>query len=453
MAEADKAVEATKAHQASSSMVDTETAIKLIAEMLAGRIVNIKPQYDFTSDLGYIYPAVEQTLKVKGKEAVAIMESLAAKDVVNKSFFDRLIRCRRCQSPHLRPSAHCPKCGSGHIVRGRILEHFACKYVGVEDEFTAKGKYVCPRCKMEMRTIGADYRSQGVLYKCRDCSEIFSVPFLKWRCLKCSSLANEDEVDEIVIYAYSFNESKRNWLEFELQPKVRFVEFLKQRGYKVTENARVQGRSGAEHYVDILATRDDGVVTHTLAIGIEIARDRIGLDRVLDFDVKAYDSGIHDKVLLIIPELGEEARKFASYQRIKVLEPKDLEIVLVGSPQPGREIVKEPFEFKSKSQLIQYLEKQGYMVKEHAEVKGRSGAAHNIDILATKDEGIITHRIAIGIEVDEKPMGLDRVFDFDDKAYDTGIMDKVFIAVPGLTKEAMQFAKRQGIKVLAVSKL
>jgi len=453
MAEADKTVEATKAHQASSSMVDTEIAVKLIAEMLAGRIVNIKPQYDFTSDLGYIYPAVEQTLKVKGKEAVAIMESLAAKDVVNKSFFDRLIRCRRCQSPHLRPSAHCPKCSSGHIVRGRILEHFACKYIGVEDEFTTKGKYVCPKCKMELRTIGADYRSQGVLYKCRDCSEIFSVPFLKWRCLKCSSLANEDEVDEIVIYAYSFNESRRNWLEFELQPKVRFVEFLKQRGYKVTENARVQGRSGAEHYVDILATRDDGVVTHTLAIGIEIARDRIGLDRVLDFDVKAYDSGIHDKVLLIIPELGEEARKFANYQRIKVLEPKDLEIVLVGSPQPGREIVKEPFEFKSKSQLIQYLEKQGYIVKEKAEVKGRSGAAHNIDILATKDEGIITHRIAIGIEVDEKPMGLDRVFDFDDKAYDTGIMDKVFIAVPGLTKEAMQFAKRQGIKVLAVSKL
>ena len=453
MAEVAKTAEAAKAPGATSSMVDTEVAVKLIAEMLAGRLVNIKPQYDFTTEVGYVYPAVEQTIKVKGKEAVAIMESLAAKDIVNKSFFDRLIRCRRCQSPHLRPSAHCPKCSSGHIARGRILEHFACKYVGLEDEFAAKGKYVCPRCKMELRTLGADYRSQGVLYKCRDCSEIFSVPFLKWRCLKCSSLANEDEVDEIVIYAYNFNEAKRNWLEFELQPKVRFVEFLRKYGYKVTENARVQGRSGAEHTIDILAARDDGVVTHIVAIGIEIARERIGLDRVLDFDVKAYDSGIHDKLLIIIPELSEDARKFASYQRIKVLEPKDLGTVLVGSPQPSREVVKEPFEFQSKSQLMQYLERQGYTVKEKAEVKGRSGAAHNIDILATKDEGIITHRIAIGIEVDEKPMGLDRLFDFDDKAYDSGIMDKVFIAVPGLTKEAMQFAKRQGIKVLAVSKL
>jgi general secretion pathway protein E len=271
--------------------------------------------------------------------------------------------------------------------------------------------------------------------------------------MKCSSLLSEDEVGEIVIYAYSFDESKRNWLEFELQPKVRFVEFLKQHGYKVTENARVKGRSGAEHYIDILATRDDGVITHTVAIGIEIARERIGLDRILDFDVKAYDGGIHDKILIIIPELGEEARKFATYQRIKVLEPKDMEILLTGKPQPSPEGVKEPFEFQSRSQLTQYLEKHGYKIKENADVKGRSGAAHSIDILATKDEGIITHRIAIGVEKDEKPMGLDRVFDFDDKAYDAGILDKVFVAVPGLTREAMQFARRQGIKVFEVKQL
>jgi hypothetical protein len=453
MAEPNRRVDPTRSPEVAGTLLDNPVARKLVAEMLAGRIASVKPQYDFTTDLGYTYPAVEQAANLKGKDALAIMESLAARDIVAKSFFDRLIRCPRCQGVNLRPSSHCPKCGSGHVIRGRILEHFACKYIGVEDEFTAKGKYVCPRCRMELRTIGTDYRSQGVLYKCHDCSEVFNVPFIKWRCLKCSSLVTEDEVGEIVIYSYSFDEAKRNWLEFELQPKLRFVEFLKQHGYKVVENARVRGRSGAEHSLDILATRDDGVITHTVAIGIEIARERIGLDRILDFDVKAYDSGIHDKILIAIPELGEEARKFASYQRIKVLEPKDLEIVLTSRAQPPRETVHEPFEFVSKSQLMQSLEKQGYTVKEKTEVKGRSGAIHNMDILATKDEGIITHRIAIGIERDEKPMGLERVFDFDDKAYDSGILDKVFIAVPGLTKEAMQFAKRQGIRVLAVSQL
>ncbi|MFW6105506.1 MAG: restriction endonuclease [Chloroflexota bacterium] len=453
MAEVDKAAEATEAPQAVSGMVDNELAMKLVAEMLAGRIVDIKPQFDFATETGFVYPVVEGTLKVKGKEAVVIMESLADRGILRKNFFDRLLRCPRCQSINIRPSTHCPKCSSGDIVRGRILEHLACGYVGVEEEFTTRGRYVCPRCKLELRTLGTDYRSKGVLYKCRDCSEIFNVPLVKWRCLKCSSLATEDEINEVIIYSYSFDESKRNWLEFELRPKARLVEFLRQYGYEVKENARVKGRSGAEHSIDILATRDDGVVTHNIAIGVEIARDKIGLDRILDFDVKAYDSGIHDKIMIIIPGLGEEAEKFASYQKIKVLAPKDLEIVLTARPQPDREIVKEPFEFKSNSQLIQYLKKQGYRVKENAEVQGRSGAAHNIDILATRDEGIITHRIAIEIEADEKPMGLDRVFDFDDKAYDAGILDKVFIAVPGLTKEARQFAKRQGIRVFEVEQL
>jgi len=453
MAKVDKPVEATEAPRAVRGIEEDERAMKLVAAMLAAKIVDIKPQLDFTTELGFVYPIVEQAANVKGQEAVGVVEYLTDKDILKRSFFDRLLRCSRCQSINLRPSTHCPKCSSGDIVRGRILEHSACGYVGVEDEFATGGRYICPRCKLELRTMGDDYQSRGVLRKCHDCGEVFNVPLIKWRCLKCSSLADEDQIGEVNVYAYRLDETKRNWLEFELRPKVQFLEFLRRHGYKVTENARVKGRSGADHYIDILATRDDGVITHDVAIGVEIARDKIGLDRILDFDVKAYDSGIHDKVMIIIPALGEEAAKFASYHRIKVLEPKDLEIVLTGGPQPGWEIVKEPFEFKSKSQLIQYLEKQGYTVKENAEVKGRSGAVHNIDILATKDEGIITHRIDIGIEVDEKPMGLDRVFDFDDRAYDAGILDKVLIAVPRLTREARQFAERQGIGVFEVGQL
>ena len=453
MAKTDKATEATEGARLMGDMEEGDVAMKVVAAMLGARVADIKPQFDFSTELGFVYPMVEQTGMVKGKEAVAIVESLTDKGIFRRSFFDRLLRCPRCQSMNLRPSTHCPKCGSGDIARGRILEHLACGYVGVEEEFASRGKYVCPKCKLELRTVGADYLSRGVLRKCRDCGEIFSSPLVKWRCLKCSSLCTEDEIIEVNVYAYTLDEGKRNWLEFEIQPKVRFVEFLMNHGYKVMENARVKGKSGAEHRVDILASRDDGVVTHNIAIGIEIAREHIGLERIMDFDVKAFDSGFHDKVLIIIPELGEEARKFAGYHGIKVLEPKDLDFLLNASPQTRPEVVKERFEFESKSQLIEYLKKRGYRVRESAEVKGRSGAAHSIDILATKDEGIITHRIAIGIQVAEKPMGLDRVFDFDDKAYDAGIMDKVLIAVPGLSAEGMQFAKRQGIRVFEVKEL
>jgi general secretion pathway protein E len=256
-------------------------------------------------------------------------------------------------------------------------------------------------------------------------------------------------VTEVDVYSYHLDETKRSWLEFELKPKLQLIEFLKQRGYAVVQNATMTGRSGAQHSIDILASRDDGVVNHDVAIGIEIAGDKIGLERVLAFDEKAYDIGIHDKVLIVVPGLSKEAKKrFTSRQRINVLEVADLEALMMDTPQPREEAKrKETFRFESKSQLIRYLRQRGYQVTEEVEVKGRSGAMHNIDILPTSDEGIVTHNIAIGIAVSEAPVQLDKLFDFDDKAYDTGIQDKALIAVPGLTREAKQFAQRQRIRV------
>jgi hypothetical protein len=70
-----------------------------------------------------------------------------------------------------------------------------------------------------------------------------------------------------------------------------------------------------------------------------------------------------------------------------------------------------------------------------------------VDILATRDDGIMMHKLIIGIEVSDKPIDIGRVFDFDVKAYDSGILYKILIAVPGLTGEASRFAQRQSIKV------
>jgi len=431
-----------------------EKAMRLGAEMLAGRIVDIRPELDFTSELGFIYPAVEQVLAVKGGEVVSTLELLADKGIVKREFFDKFIHCPQCLSVVLRPSTRCPKCGSGNIPRGRVFEHFVCKYVGLEAEFIHKGRYICPKCGQELRTIGSDYRSLGMLRKCRDCDEVFNIPIIKWRCLKCSSLTAEDGVSEVNVYSYRFNEAKRGWLEFELKPKSQLIEFLKKRGYEVKENAEVKGRSGAKHSIDILATRDDGVITCNIAIGIKVAGDEIGLGEIFNFDDIAYDIGIHDKILVVAPALGKEAEKYASLQRINVLGVKDLETVLAGGvPKPSEGVKREPFEFNSKSQFIEYLKQQDYEIEENTEVTGRSGAEHSIDILATRDDAIITHRVVVGIELAEEAVGLEKVFDFDDKAYDIGILAKVFIAVPGLTQEARQFAQRQKIKVFEVNDL
>jgi len=437
-----------------TTAVYDEPARRLISRLLSGESGDIRPHLDFASDLGFTFPAAEQVLGSPTDATLSVLEALAERGILKKTFFDRLIRCPQCNSMNLRPTTHCPKCGSANILRGRVLEHLPCKYVGVEDEFLVSGRYICPKCQMELRSIGVDFQSMGLLRKCVDCSEVFNVPALKWRCLKCSSLSAEDKVKEVNIYSYSLDEARRSRLEFDISPKGRLVEFLKGRGYDVVENARMKGRSGAEHRIDMLATRDDGIVTHHIAIGIEVAAEKIGLEKIFSFDDKTYDIGIHDKIMIVIPDLEREAETFASQQRIKVLEVTDLESVLGrGSPQPLAGGKAGPFQFKSKSHLVSFLKGQGYDVVENAGIKGRSGAEHRIDLLATRDDGIVTHRIAVGVEAGAEKIGLDRVFDFDDKTYDIGIRDKVFIAVPGLTREARQFADRQRIRVFEAKEL
>lgn len=439
--------DAKESAKALKGIGEDEKAAKLVTEILAGKVTDISPRLDFASDLGFNYPAVEQALGIKGQEVLETLESLASQGILKKTFFDKFLHCPQCQSVNLRPTLHCPKCNSGNINRGRVLEHLVCGYLGLEDEFISAGRLICPKCQIELQTIDSDYRSRGLMRKCYNCGEVFSTPLIKWRCLKCSSLTSEDGVTEVSIYAYRFNEAKRNWLQFELKPKSDLIEFLQDRGYEVAENTTVNGRSGAEHTIDILASRDDGIITHRIAIGVKIAEDRLSLKDIFEFDDKAYDIGIHDKVLITLSELDKEAAAFASHQWVKVIKIKDLETLLASATKPAAEITKKAFEFKSRAELLEYLRERGYEVKENARIQGRSGAEHTIDILASRDDGIITHNIAIGIETSEAPVELGKVFGFDDKAYDAGIHDKVFIAAPKLSREASLFAARQRIRV------
>lgn len=429
--------------------------LRLLDEMLQGNIGEVKPTLDLATELGFTYPSVESLLGIATQKAIDILEFLANEQILEKQFHDKLLFCPYCRSPNLRPSLRCPKCGSGDIVKGRILEHFSCANIGIEDEYSAAGKYICPKCKKELRFLGTDYRSLGINYKCNSCGEISTEVTLKWQCLKCSVLFAQDEAKETVLYLYRINEDRRFWLEFELGPKARFMEFLKSQGYEITEKAKISSasKSGAAHVFDILAQRDDGFITYTMGIDtiISNSHEPIGLEAVFKFDNKAYDLGINDKVLLVAPGLNQEAKQFAQRQKIKVFEIKELELLLASaSPSAPKQMKKQPFRFSTKAELIEYLKNLGYKVEEEVKVQGRSGATHILDILARYNDGIITHTVGIGIIAAKNEVNLDAVSLFDTRAFDLDIHDKVLLISPHLSREAKQFARQQRIKVIEV---
>jgi general secretion pathway protein E len=101
-----------------------------------------------------------------------------------------------------------------------------------------------------------------------------------------------------------------------------------------------------------------------------------------------------------------------------------------------------------KSQLKQYLQKQGYEISEDAKLPGKSGVEHTFDIVAYAKSNGVTHPLGIDFMDSEKDIDLEQVAVFDSKAYETGIIDKAIVVSPGISPKAQKFARQQGIRVI-----
>ncbi|MBT9160478.1 MAG: Type II secretion system protein E [Dehalococcoidia bacterium] len=125
------------------------------------------------------------------------------------------------------------------------------------------------------------------------------------------------------------------------ETKRQLVESLVNMGYKVEQKAKVQGRSGVEYTFDILAYIDIDHVGHGVGIDFLSGEKEVSLDQAAAFDAKAYDVGIDDKVLVVSPGISAEARLFAQYQRVKVIElgqkPVSDPTVIKEKPAPAEE--------------------------------------------------------------------------------------------------------------------
>lgn len=231
-----------------------------------------------------------------------------------------------------------------------------------------------------------------------------------------------------------------------------FMQRLKQHGYEVTVDAKVKGSSGAEHTFAMMAHKDDGLFSYEVVIGSSVSqRDEVGLGALFNFDEKANDAGISDRVFLAIPKLGAMAANFAQQESIKVFDEKALNAFLGASPPPAKH--HKPVEFGTKTQILKSLTERGYKTEEKVKMKGVSGTEHIFDTLAYVDDGLITHPICIDFLSSDDEVSMEQVSLIDARVRDTGIVRSVLVASPKLCEEARQFAQKQQIKVIEVGKV
>ena len=235
----------------------------------------------------------------------------------------------------------------------------------------------------------------------------------------------------------------------EISPELRtqIREYLEQQGYQVTEGAKLLGKAGIEHTFDMLARRDDGFTSYNVAIGIATGGDReTEAGSIFSLANKAYDCGILDRILIAIPELGQDMKQLARKQRIRVIDGERTgQLFNLKSRPPVRP--EEPVRFGKKADLVKSLADRGYGVREKARVKGRSGIEYTFDILARSKDDQVEHRLAMDFLNGDKEVTLEQVMLFDTKAYEAGVDEKVIVVSADLSSEAQQFTRHQQIKI------
>jgi hypothetical protein len=452
-----------------SRMWQNPRIAKLMNVLLNGNITSIAPEIDLCYKDGFMYRDADEILGTSGKETSIILDYAAREGLLLKQDFQKLLASPG-GSVQLVPVERCPSCDSEQVTRGQLVEHFHCGHIGLEEEFTSGFKQVCPKCRRELKLIGTDYRKPGARYVCNSCHEVFAAPTIKCRDLKTGGVYSLEELRHINLYSYRLNEVQRKRLEFEFEPKKQLIDCLKRLGYNVQESVKVQGRSGATHTIDLLASVDDPITKHSVAIGILAASNdemEVNIDTLFSFDSKIYDTGIDSKMVIAVPRLTSEAAKFAQRQGIRVYSLDELRYLSSRPTGPAGaidarekpmlepEIEPDLAKLGPKGWLRWFLEKKGYRVEEKYKLKGRSGAEHILGFYAQKDDGIVNHCLAACVIADavNQVNNTNAVTNFDSATYDVGIRDKVIISVPKLGKEDRQFADYQRIKILEAKDL
>jgi len=223
--------------------------------------------------------------------------------------------------------------------------------------------------------------------------------------------------------------------------------YLKGQGYLVQADVKVQGKSGIRQNFDLLAKRDDGFTTRTIAIKLlRGSNQEIESGAIFDFSNKAFDCGINEKVIIAVADLKSETQTLAAKQRIKILSTVQLEALVSRLPKKTATVIRTS-EFTDKEEMIKTLKESGYQVEENGKLKGKSGIEHTFDIIA-HENGAQDHNIVIDVFNDKPNVDLDKVALFDTKAYDSGIINKIIAVQNELSVEAKQFTETQNIKIV-----
>jgi len=295
--------------------------------------------------MGYRYPVAEEYF---GEDAKEHLDNLVKEGLMEREFHQRELGCPKCGSINLIVRFLCPKCGSTNIVKGELIEHWPCGYVGLESEFK-DGK--CPKCGEKLGKIGVDYKKLGPMYKCLNCNEVFQTPNDKLECANCHNVFPKEEAAEVILHAYRIAPKLEEELEAAFYQKNYLIEKLEEMGFKVEPEENLYGKSGLKHDFYVVVYQGKGNLKIRIVIDLLSAAREVPADPVFLLYVKALDLGAYGMILVAIPKFSEEAKKMMDYYGIAYVEAQTLQDSTEAILEKMKELLEAPPRFSRTSRL------------------------------------------------------------------------------------------------------
>jgi hypothetical protein len=291
-----------------------------LSKFLSGELGEVEPVYD--SKRGYRYDSVEAIVGDPSK-AEAFLNRLHEAGMLTRKLHDEAIFCPKCDSAGISTRYCCPYCISFDVKKSYLIEHVKCGYMDVEENFQKGGKLVCRKCNDELKEPDVDYRRAGVWCTCRNCSKSFDVPVVRLFCRDCGEQFTFENAVIKYVYIYALKEEVRREAAEGWVLVSPISEFLKQNGFEVKSPGFLEGKSGANHMFDIVAS--GGAAEKTVTV-IDIATstdDVVSEQPVIALFAKIYDVSPGKAYLIAIPKLNDNARKMAQLYNIHPIEARN----------------------------------------------------------------------------------------------------------------------------------
>jgi len=133
---------------------------------------------------------ISEYCNMKKEEALEYLKQLESDGKVVRLENIKEISCSMCGSVKVGQIFHCPSCNSPNFKHGKLIEHFKCGNVTLEESYTNN---ICPKCHKEIKTIGVDYKVLENYYICTDCGDKFAEPSQEYLCLRCNNKFKLDQ--------------------------------------------------------------------------------------------------------------------------------------------------------------------------------------------------------------------------------------------------------------------